>query len=193
MPLAQTQPGDILALLNLILLAIQTIILAVGIPLVLRQIQQQIQGTRLQNDTMQFTAYTQIMGDSARADDTLSTDSDLKDFYDDAKIPADLGDQWLTLSEKYRKYYLYLGRLLSVSEQAFVMWDRGWIDKVDYRACLFPLREIMQLKIFRLWWPALRPYYRQNFAELLDKLNKPLLLDNDTFFEDALREPHSKP
>lgn len=166
--------------LSLIIQIVQTLILIIGIPLVIRQIRQQTNAIRVQSESFQLSTYMKVMAEGTRISEMAIDDSELAEFYDQEKLPEDLSNAWRRLNDKHRKFYLYFGRNLSLMEQAFMLWKREWMDNIDYSAMLAHLREIMGLRIFNLWWPNMRPYYRSDFVAYVDSLQGK---DRDTFFK----------
>lgn len=165
--------------------AVQVLGIIIGIPLVLRQIRLQTKATILQSDNLQFSNYMQLMSESARINDKFYEDSELFDFYNNDNVPTNLSNDWHSLDATYRKYYFYLARLMSVMEQSYFCFNKGWIDSIDYRAIITHLQEIMGLKIFSHWWDNLKPFYRDDFRRYIDNLRNK---DNKTFLQLAMEK-----
>ena len=55
-------------------------------------------------------------------------------------------------------------------ERMHVLRTRQLLDDEDFNATLVQLREIIGLKVFALWWPALKQYYRADFAAYVESL-----------------------
>jgi len=164
----------LIQLLSILLQGIQTLVVIIGIPFLIRQLREQVRATRVQSEDLQLSTYMQLMAESSAIDEMLISDNDLSDFYDQNSLPSDLGDSWESLNNKFKKHYL---------EQAFLLWNRGWMDNIDYRAMLTHLREIMGLRSFQLWWPILKPYFRADFASYIDNLKNK---DDSAFYNKAL-------
>jgi hypothetical protein len=168
-----------------VMTVIQTLVVLVGVPFVLWQIRQQTAAINLQSETFHLTTYMQMMTESSRISEMILEHTDLIDFYDERNLPKNLSESWEQLDAKQRKHYLYLGRILSLQEQVYNLWKRGWIDKLDYQGNLTQLKEIIDLKKFSTWWPAMKPYYRQDFSAHVDSLQG---YDTDKFFKIAMRK-----
>jgi len=135
---------------------IQTLVVVVGVPFVISQIRNQTKAIEIDADSFKVSNYMEMMSLAAGNDEKMLQDEDLLDFYDQEKYPAHLGSSWDSLDAKRRRHFFYLARLINHYERAFVLWNRGWLENQDYRAILVGLAEIMQLRIFVLWWPSLR-------------------------------------
>jgi hypothetical protein len=162
--------SNVLNIVTFLIQVIQTLIVVVGVPLVIKQIQQQTSAIKIQSDSFRLTTYMQMMNEGSRISEMILERTELSDFYDEVKPPQSLSDSWDHLNAKFRKHYLYLGRILSLQEQAFVLWKGNWMDDKDYQATATQLKEIMEMQKFSAWWPALKPYYRQDFSRYVESL-----------------------
>jgi hypothetical protein len=167
---------------------IQAIVLLIGLPFLVIQIRQQTSAIKLQTDSIKLSNFMELMTLNSSGDDMLIGDAEILGFYDEHKLPKNLSGNWTNLSTKFRKQYLYLGRLVNQSERSYVLWKLGWISDTDYRALLMPLKEVLELKKFELWWGNLKPYYRQDFTSYVDDLRS---VHPDKFFEFALSKSSS--
>jgi hypothetical protein len=149
---------------------LQGVVLIVGIPLVIIQIRQQTKAINLQSESVHISIYMQLMQEGSRISELALDDNDLAEFYDERKLPKEFSSKWESMGKKYRKFYFYLGRNLSLMEQAFILWNMGWIGHTDYRAMLERLFEMLGLIKFCVWWPNMRPFYRSDFGSYVDAL-----------------------
>lgn len=163
---------------------LQSIILIIGIPLVIVQIRQQTKAINLQSESVRISIYMQLMQEGSRISELILDDSDLADFYKEEKFKKEYPSQWDIMGKKNQKYYFYLGRNLSLLEQAFILWKLKWIDYIDYRAMLERLYEIMKLRKFSAWWLNMSSFYRADFVLYVNNLQGK---NEEEFFKLAIR------
>jgi hypothetical protein len=53
-------------------------------------------------------------------------------------------------------------------ETSYQMWRDGLIDESDWRTDLQLVREIQTSAGFKVWWPACREFFAEDFVELVD-------------------------
>lgn len=162
---------------------VQSVVVVTGIPLAIWQLSQQTNAIRLQAESYVDDQLSK-MGD--RFDEVLQSDPELADFYDDSALPPSVPTSWGELSPALRKRYMALGRGLSYFETGYIMWRKKLLRSDDYVPLLTQLHETIGLRMFHLWWPLLRSYYRADFASYLDAL-KEVVLDDSSFRRRALK------
>jgi hypothetical protein len=173
---------------GLLIQAGQIIVLVIGIPLLILQIREQTKAAKLQAESFRLSAYLEMMAVGSRVNEMILDDPGLEDFFNEEHLPEELEESWWQLPHKYRRYYLYLGRRLSSMEQAFILWTRDWMDDVDYRATILNLFDLVRLRIFALWWPEIRPYFREDFSAYVESLRGK---NREGFFAAAMIRPGS--